>query len=242
MPAGSPCTPALAGGADVILIPERPFDIDEVCRLLRRRHSRGRYFSIVVVAEGAVPKEGTMEVVAGQEDDFGHVRLGGIGLRLEREIEERTGYETRATVLGHTQRGGSPTAFDRVLATRFGVAAIDAANERKFGVMPAPARRPDRARAAGRRGARAAARAPRGVRGRGSLLRLGAAPRSWSRNGVTTRMPAAVTVNSAMIMKASKDLTPNAQTVTQMTMPTVNATSTIISTAPARPGAPSSPR
>jgi 6-phosphofructokinase len=121
----------------VILIPERPFDIAEVCRLIQRRHSRGRYFSIVVVAEGALPKEGTMEVVGGEEDEFGHVRLGGIGQRLEREIEERTGFETRATVLGHTQRGGSPTAFDRVLATRFGVAAIDAASERKFGVMPA---------------------------------------------------------------------------------------------------------
>jgi 6-phosphofructokinase 1 len=127
----------LAGGADVILIPERPFDIDEVCRLIRRRHSRGRYFSIVVVAEGAVPKEGTMEVVGGKEDEFGHVRLGGIGQRLEREIEDRTGFETRTTVLGHTQRGGSPTAFDRVLATRFGVAAIDAASERRFGMMPA---------------------------------------------------------------------------------------------------------
>ena len=127
----------LAGGADVILIPERPFDIDEVCRLLRRRHARGRYFSIVVVAEGAVPKEGTMEVVGGAEDEFGHVRLGGIGQRLEREIEERTGFETRTTVLGHTQRGGSPTAFDRVLATRFGVAAVDAASERRYGMMPA---------------------------------------------------------------------------------------------------------
>ena len=127
----------LAGGADVILIPERPFDIDEVCRLIRRRHARGRYFSIVVVAEGAVPKEGTMEVVGGAEDEFGHVRLGGIGQRLEREIEERTGFETRTTVLGHTQRGGSPTAFDRVLATRFGVAAVDAASERRFGMMPA---------------------------------------------------------------------------------------------------------
>jgi ATP-dependent phosphofructokinase / diphosphate-dependent phosphofructokinase len=127
----------LAGGADVILIPERPFDIDEVCGLIQRRHSRGRYFSIVVVAEGALPKEGTMEVVGGAEDDFGHVRLGGIGQRLEREIEERTGFETRATVLGHTQRGGSPTAFDRVLATRFGIAAVDAASESRFGVMPA---------------------------------------------------------------------------------------------------------
>jgi ATP-dependent phosphofructokinase / diphosphate-dependent phosphofructokinase len=127
----------VAGGADVILIPEQPFDIDEVCRLIRRRHSRGRYFSIVVVAEGAQPKEGTMEVVGGAEDEFGHVRLGGIGQRLEREIEERTGFETRATVLGHTQRGGSPTAYDRVLATRFGIAAVDAASEGRFGMMPA---------------------------------------------------------------------------------------------------------
>ena len=127
----------LAGGADVILIPERPFDIDEVCRLIRRRHSRGRYFSIVVVAEGAIPKEGTMETITGDTDEFGHARLGGIGLQLEREIEQRTGYETRATVLGHTQRGGTPTAFDRVLATRLGVAAVDAANDRRWGMMPA---------------------------------------------------------------------------------------------------------
>jgi 6-phosphofructokinase 1 len=127
----------LAGGADVILIPERPFDIDEVCRLIRRRHSRGRFFSIVVVAEGALPQEGSMETVAAAEDEFGHVRLGGIGQRLEREIESRTGYESRATVLGHIQRGGTPTAFDRVLATRLGVAAVDAADEGKWGVMPA---------------------------------------------------------------------------------------------------------
>jgi 6-phosphofructokinase 1 len=127
----------LAGGADVILIPERPFDIDEVCRLIRRRHARGRYFSIVVVAEGATPLEGTMEVVGAGEDEFGHARLGGIGQRLESEIEQRTGYETRATVLGHTQRGGTPTAFDRVLATRLGIAAIDAAEERRWGSMPA---------------------------------------------------------------------------------------------------------
>jgi phosphofructokinase-like protein len=127
----------LAGGADVILIPERPFDIEEVCRLIQRRHSRGRYFSIVVVAEGAVPQEGTMEVMTGAEDEFGHARLGGIGQRLEREIEERTGIESRATVLGHIQRGGTPTAFDRVLATRLGLAAMDAANESRWGVMPA---------------------------------------------------------------------------------------------------------
>ncbi|MGH2987237.1 MAG: 6-phosphofructokinase [Solirubrobacterales bacterium] len=127
----------LAGGGDVILIPEQPFDIDHVCRLIGRRHSRGRVFSIVVVAEGAVPREGTIEVADGDTDEFGHVRLGGIGHRLEREIEERTGFETRATVLGHIQRGGTPTAYDRVLATRFGVAAIDAAHEGRWGTMPA---------------------------------------------------------------------------------------------------------
>jgi phosphofructokinase-like protein len=126
-----------AGGADVILIPERPFDIDEVCSLLRRRHARGRAFSIVVVAEGAMPQEGTMELAAGDSDEFGHVRLGGIGQRLEQEIEQRTGFETRVTVLGHTQRGGTPTAFDRVLATRVGVAAMDAAHEERWGTMPA---------------------------------------------------------------------------------------------------------
>jgi 6-phosphofructokinase 1 len=127
----------LAGGGDVILIPERPFDIDEVCGLISRRHARGRNFSIVVVAEGALPQEGTMEVAEGQTDEFGHVRLGGIGHRLEREIEDRTGFETRAVVLGHIQRGGTPTAFDRVLATRLGVAAIDAAHDGRWGTMPA---------------------------------------------------------------------------------------------------------
>jgi 6-phosphofructokinase 1 len=127
----------LAGGADVILIPEQPFDIEEVCRLIQRRHGRGRYFSIVVVAEGAVPREGTMEVMAAGEDEFGHARLGGIGQRLEREIEERTGFESRATVLGHIQRGGTPTAFDRVLATRLGLAAADAANDGSWGAMTA---------------------------------------------------------------------------------------------------------
>jgi ATP-dependent phosphofructokinase / diphosphate-dependent phosphofructokinase len=125
----------LAGGADVILIPEIPFDIDEVCRLINHRHARGRYFSIVVVAEGAMPKEGTMTVATGATDEFGHVRLGGIGLQLEREIEVRTGYETRATVLGHVQRGGTPTAFDRVLATRLGLAAVAAAHAGSWGTM-----------------------------------------------------------------------------------------------------------
>ncbi len=125
----------VAGGADVILIPEIPFDIDEVCRLIERRHARGRYFSIVVAAEGATPKAGTMEVLTGEVDEFGHPRLGGIGTRLEHEIEKRTGYETRATVLGHVQRGGTPTAFDRVLATRLGLAAIRAAHDNAWGMM-----------------------------------------------------------------------------------------------------------
>jgi 6-phosphofructokinase 1 len=127
----------VAGGADVILIPEQPFDIDEVCRLIRRRHERGRYFSIVVAAEGAIPKEGTMSLESGELDEFGHPRLGGIGQRLEQEIEARTGFEARATVLGHVQRGGTPTPFDRVLATRFGLAAIDAAHDGQWGQMTA---------------------------------------------------------------------------------------------------------
>ena len=127
----------LAGGADVILIPEIPFDIDEVCGLIGRRHARGRYFSIVVVAEGALPKAGTMSVTTGDTDEFGHPRLGGIGHQLEGEIEARTGFETRTTVLGHVQRGGTPTAFDRVLATRLGLAAIDAAHAGRWSSMMA---------------------------------------------------------------------------------------------------------
>ena len=128
----------LAGGADAILVPERPFDIEEVCDRLRARHGRGRTFSIVVVAEGATPLPGTMEVApATQTDAFGHARLGGIAVALEGEIEGRTGFETRVTILGHVQRGGTPTAYDRVLATRFGVAAIDAADAGRFGTMVA---------------------------------------------------------------------------------------------------------
>jgi ATP-dependent phosphofructokinase / diphosphate-dependent phosphofructokinase len=127
----------IAGGAAAILIPEEPFDVDAVADLLKRRHERGRWASIVVVAEGAVPKEGTMTLQSGEVDAFGHVRLGGIGQRLAEEIEERTGFETRVTVLGHIQRGGTPTAFDRVLATRFGIAAIDAVHDDAFGNMVA---------------------------------------------------------------------------------------------------------
>ena len=126
----------LAGGANVILIPERPFDIDRVCAYIEKRFAR-HYAPIVVVAEGAQPAEGTMQLAAGELDAFGHVRLGGIGQVLEREIQERTGYESRQTVLGHVQRGGTPTAFDRVLATRFGLHAIDAVNDGDSGVMVA---------------------------------------------------------------------------------------------------------
>ncbi|HET7530146.1 MAG TPA: 6-phosphofructokinase [Mycobacteriales bacterium] len=126
----------LAGGANVILIPERPFDIDAVCGYIEKRFAR-HYAPIVVVAEGAQPKEGTMELQAAELDAFGHVRLGGIGQVLEREIQARTGYESRQTVLGHVQRGGTPTAFDRVLATRFGLHAIDAMHEGMSGVMVA---------------------------------------------------------------------------------------------------------
>ncbi|MGA2319580.1 MAG: ATP-dependent 6-phosphofructokinase [Solirubrobacteraceae bacterium] len=129
----------IAGGADAILVPERPFDIEEVVAHLRRRHDRGRSFSIVVVAEGATPRQapskGGPDAAQGPTDAFGHARLGGIGVTLEREIEQRTGFETRVTILGHVQRGGTPVAFDRVLATRFGVAAMDAAAQGRFGVM-----------------------------------------------------------------------------------------------------------
>ena len=126
----------IAGGADAILVPERPFDIDEVCMRLRRRHERGRSFSIVVVSEGATPLAGTLQTHEnGRTDAFGHARLGGIGVTLEGEIERRTGYETRVTILGHVQRGGTPVAFDRVLATRFGVAAMEAVARGRFGTM-----------------------------------------------------------------------------------------------------------
>ena len=129
----------IAGGADIILVPEHPFDIEEVCEHLRRRHARGRTFSIVVVAEGATGVRSDADEQAGATplDAFGHSRLGGIGVELERGIERRTGFETRVTILGHVQRGGTPTAYDRVLATRFGIAAIDAANDGDFGVMVA---------------------------------------------------------------------------------------------------------
>ncbi len=127
----------LAGGAAVVLIPERPFDIAEVCERLTRRHARGRFASIVVVAEGATPAEGTLAVPDQTHDEYGHVRLGGIGSIVAAEIGVRTGFETRPVLLGHVQRGGTPTAFDRVLSTRFGVAALDAARRAEWGSMVA---------------------------------------------------------------------------------------------------------
>jgi phosphofructokinase-like protein len=125
----------LAGGANVILIPERPFDIEEVCDYVQHRFET-RYAPIVVVAEGAHPKE-SGQVDDAKLDSFGHARLGGVGQMLAEEIERRTGKEARATVLGHIQRGGTPTAFDRVLATRFGIHAIRAVMDGESGVMVA---------------------------------------------------------------------------------------------------------
>ncbi|HZU74612.1 MAG TPA: ATP-dependent 6-phosphofructokinase [Acidimicrobiales bacterium] len=127
----------IAGGAAEILVPEEPFDIEVVCQKLIQRHSKGRFASIVVVAEGARPREGSMVLSSGEVDQFGHERLGGIANVLAEEIERRTGFESRVTILGHVQRGGTPTAFDRVLATRFGVAAIDAVADGAFGQMVA---------------------------------------------------------------------------------------------------------
>ena len=127
----------IAGGAAEILVPEDPFDIDAVCESLKRRHQKGRFASIVVVAEGAKPQEGTLQLASSSVDQFGHERLGGIGNLLAEEIERRTGFESRVTILGHVQRGGTPTAYDRVLATRFGVAAIDAVHAGAFDTMVA---------------------------------------------------------------------------------------------------------
>ena len=132
----------IAGGADVILIPEIPIDLDEVCDLILRRHSRGKSFSIVVVAEGAHFAEkpgmnGELILQETQKDEFGHVRLGGISQVLSKAIEKRTRFETRYVVLGHIQRGGSPTAHDRVLATRYGICATEMVHRGEFGKMAA---------------------------------------------------------------------------------------------------------
>jgi ATP-dependent phosphofructokinase / diphosphate-dependent phosphofructokinase len=127
----------IAGGAAEILVPEEEFDLQVVCERIKARHQRGRYASIVVVAEGAMPAEGTWVVQDQELDAFGHVKLGGIGNWLAEQIEERTGFETRVTILGHIQRGGTPTAYDRVLSTRFGIGAIDAVHDGAFGTMVA---------------------------------------------------------------------------------------------------------
>jgi 6-phosphofructokinase 1 len=125
----------LAGGADIILIPEKPFDATEICEYIRHRQKRGRNFSVIVVAEGAKPKDGKEIVYSDGVDEFGNVRLGGVGYYLGKEIEKRIDVETRVVVLGHIQRGGTPTAFDRILATRLGLAAIDFVHEGKFGYL-----------------------------------------------------------------------------------------------------------
>ncbi|MCB1257650.1 MAG: 6-phosphofructokinase, partial [Microthrixaceae bacterium] len=127
----------IAGGATMTLIPEVPFDIEEVSQALLRRHAGKRFASIVVVAEGAVPIEGTLDMPDYEMDQFGHRRLGGIGEVIAQEIERRTGIESRVTTLGYIQRGGTPTAFDRVLATRYGIAAADAAAAGAWNVMVA---------------------------------------------------------------------------------------------------------
>ncbi|HLI43189.1 MAG TPA: 6-phosphofructokinase [Acidimicrobiales bacterium] len=119
----------IAGGAAAILVPEEPFHIDAVCEYLTRRHAKGRFASIVVAAEGALPAEGTIEVASPELDQFGHPRLGGIGSTVAEEIERRTGFESRVTILGHVQRGGTPSAADRLLATRFGTAAVDTVHD-----------------------------------------------------------------------------------------------------------------
>jgi 6-phosphofructokinase 1 len=127
----------IAGGATITLIPEEPFDIDEVAESLRRRHARGKWASIVVVAEGALPKPGTIEVPDYELDVYGHRRLGGIGSVVAEELERRTGFDTRVTVLGHVQRGGRPSAYDRVLCSRYGIGAIEALHAGKWGQMVA---------------------------------------------------------------------------------------------------------
>jgi 6-phosphofructokinase 1 len=134
-------TSGIAAGADVVLIPEQPLTVEETCGELEKRHRRGKDFSIVVVSEGyrltyasGEEREVTQEAA---HDQFGHIRLGGVGAELAREIEERTGFETRVTVLGHVQRGGTPTARDRVLATRYGLKAADLVHEGRFGMMAA---------------------------------------------------------------------------------------------------------
>jgi 6-phosphofructokinase 1 len=128
---------SIAGGADYCLVPEQPFNIDDVCASVNRRKQKGKDFSIVVVAEGAQPVGGKVATTSGKKDEFGHEQLGGIGNWVAQEIEKRTGFETRVTILGHIQRGGTPTAFDRLIATRYGLRAIDLVREKKWGRMVA---------------------------------------------------------------------------------------------------------
>ena len=125
----------IAGGAHIILIPEEPFDIEEICKIVNRRENEGKEYTMIAVSEGAVPKGGNMISQDNEKDAFGHSRLGGIAEQLAREIENRTGKEARHVVLGHLQRAGSPTAFDRVLGTRLGVKAVDFVHDKKFGKM-----------------------------------------------------------------------------------------------------------
>ena len=127
----------IAGGATMTLIPEEPFDIEAVAAAIKRRHEGGRFASVVVVAEGARPIEGTLDIAEPEIDQYGHQKLGGIANVVAAEIERRTGYDTRVTVLGHVQRGGTPSAFDRVLCTWYGVAAIDAVHDEAYGSMVA---------------------------------------------------------------------------------------------------------
>lgn len=127
-------TAGVAGGAHVVLVPEKPIDLDHVCAILKNNHDHGKKYGIVVVAEGAkLPGSGDQAIKGSKVDSFGHARLSGIGEHLAEEIEKKTGYETRSVNLGHTQRGGTPTAYDRMLATRYGLAAIDLVHQKKFG-------------------------------------------------------------------------------------------------------------
>jgi 6-phosphofructokinase 1 len=129
-------TAGIAGGADVVLAPEKEIDLDEVCRLVKARYDSGKRFAIAVVAEGAkLPHMEGQATIGEKRDSFGHVRLSGVGEALAQEIEKRTGFETRSVNLGHTQRGGTPTAYDRMLATRYGIAAIDLVHAGRFGQL-----------------------------------------------------------------------------------------------------------
>jgi len=128
----------IAVAADYILIPEKPFTLEEVCESIQRRHAQGKHFSLIVVAEGAVSEELKKPILQSEKRDaFGHLRLGGIGEVLAKEVEERTGFETRSVVLGHLQRGGAPTPYDRILATLYGVKAVELAQQGRSGVMVA---------------------------------------------------------------------------------------------------------